>query len=181
MNKEPRKENKKTMKREIITTNDNSQREFSKQEPRKEYKKTMKREIKKKIGGITIILTEDSYDKALTAFNLAVGAIELGLTVHMFFTSRGVNVLKKSYKPRRSRWGEAPIGWKETYIRKRGGSILAHLMYQAKDMGVKFYICYTSMISMGLTEEDLLADIVVMRMYEFLGLSTETDSQFVIG
>lgn len=149
--------------------------------PRKEYKETMKREIRKKIGGIVIILTEDAYDKALTAFNMAVGAVEMGMTVNMFFTSRGVNVLKKSYKPRRSRWGEAPIGWKESYIKRRGGPILAHLMYQAKDMGVNFNVCYTSMISMGLKEEDLLADVAVIRMYEFLALSNETDSQFVIG
>ena len=91
--------------------------------PRKKYKETMKREIRKKIGGIVIILTEDAYDKALTAFNMAVGAVEMGTTVNMFFTSRGVNVLKKSYKPRRSRWGEAPVGWKESYIKKRGGPI----------------------------------------------------------
>lgn len=74
--------------------------------PRKEYKETMKREIEKKIGSMTIILVEDTYDKALTAFNIAVGAVEMGMTVYMFFTSRGVNVLKKSYKPRRSRWGK---------------------------------------------------------------------------
>jgi peroxiredoxin family protein len=152
-----------------------------KEGPRKEYKETMKREIEKKIGSITIILTEDAYDKALTAFNIAVGAVEMGMIVNMFFTSRGVNVLKKSYKPRRSRWGEAPIGWKETYIKKRGGPILAHLMYQSKDMGVKFYVCYSSMISMGLTEKELLADVTVLRMYEFLGLTINTDSQYVIG
>jgi len=152
-----------------------------KEGPRKEYKETMKREIEKKIGSITIILTEDAYDKALTAFNIAVGAVEMGMTVNMFFTSRGVNVLKKSYKPRRSRWGEAPIGWKETYIKRRGGPILAHLMYQSKDMGVKFYVCYSSMISMGLTEKELLADVSVIRMYEFLGLTINTDSQYVIG
>jgi len=152
-----------------------------KEGPRKEYKETMKREIEKKIGSITIILTEDAYDKALTAFNIAVGAVEIGIAVNMFFTSRGVNVLKKSYKPRRSRWGEAPIGWKEAYIKKRGGPILAHLMYQSKDMGVKFYVCYSSMISMGLTEKELLADVSVIRMYEFLGLTINTDSQYVIG
>ena len=152
-----------------------------KQKPREEYRRTMKREPTKKIGGITIILTEDAYDKALTAFNLAVGAVEMGMKVHMFFTSRGVNVLKKSYKPRRIRWGEAPIGWKESYIKRRGGPILAHLMYQAKDMGVNLYACYTSMVSVGLKEQDLLSDIRVIQMSEFLGMTIETDSQFVIG
>ncbi|KYK20060.1 hypothetical protein AYK24_10305 [Thermoplasmatales archaeon SG8-52-4] len=149
--------------------------------PRKEYKKTMRREIPKHIGSITIILIEDSYDKALTAFNIAVGAVEMGITVHMMFMARGVNVLKKSYKPRRSRWGEAPVGWKETYIKRRGGPILAHLMYQAKDMGVNLYVCYTSMISIGLKEDELLKDIRVIQMPEFLSLTIETDSQYVIG
>ncbi|UCD14206.1 MAG: DsrE/DsrF/DrsH-like family protein [Thermoplasmatales archaeon] len=150
-------------------------------EPRKEYEKTMKRVIKKKVGTITIVVTEDTYDKALTAFNIGVGGVQMGMKVYMFFTSRGVNILKKAYKPRRARWGEAPIGWKETFIKKRGGPILANLMYQAKDMGVHLYVCYTSMISMGLKEEMFISDIKAIRMAEFLELAMESDAQFVIG
>ena len=149
--------------------------------PREEYKKTIRREISDKIGSITIILTEDFYDKALSAFNIAAGAVEMGMIVHMFFMSRGINVLKKSYEPRRARWGEAPIGWKEANIKKKGGSVLAHLMYQTKDMGVKLYACYTSMISTGTKEKELINDVKVIRMSEFLGLTVDTDSQFVIG
>lgn len=149
-------------------------------QPREEYIKTMKRQLERRVGSIAIILTEDSYDKALTAFNIAVGAVEMGMTVHMFFTARGINVLRKSYKPRRARWGEAPIGWKEAYIKKRGGPILAHLMYQAKDMGVNLHACFTSMISMGLSEKDLLSEVRSTRVSEFLELSVETDSQFVL-
>ena len=147
---------------------------------REKYEETMARELVKKVGTITVVLTEDTYDKALTAFNFAVAAVEMGMTVHMFFTSRGVNVLRKSYKPRRARWGEAPIGWKENYIKRKGGPVLAHLMYQAKDMGVNIYACYTSMVSMGLTEKDLISDIKSIRMSEFLEMSVVTDSQFVI-
>ena len=150
-------------------------------EPRKEYEKTMKRKIKKKVGSMTIIVIEDTYDKALTAFNIGVGGIQMGMKVSMFFTSRGVNILKKSYKPRRARWGEAPIGWKETYIRKRGGPILANLMYQARDMGVSLYICYTSMVSMGLKEDIFVKGIKILRMAEFLEIAKESDVQLVIG
>ena len=150
-------------------------------EPRREYEKTMKRKIKKKVGSMTIVVTEDTYDKALTAFNIGVGGVQMGMKVSMFFTSRGVNILKKSYKPRRARWGEAPIGWKETFIKKRGGPILANLMYQARDMGVNLYVCYTSMVSTGLKEEMLIGGIKVIRMPEFLELALESDAQFVIG
>ncbi len=147
---------------------------------RKQYEETMKRELTKKVGSLIIIVAEDTYDKALTAFNISVAGIELGMKVIMFFTSRGANIVKKSYKPRRARWGEAPIGWKETFIKKRGGATLAHLMYQAKDMGVEFNICYTSMVSMGIKEDMLLENVRVIRMSEFLGLSVGTDMQLVI-
>ncbi|MBN2598908.1 MAG: DsrE/DsrF/DrsH-like family protein [Candidatus Thermoplasmatota archaeon] len=147
---------------------------------RKQYEKTMQRAITKKIGTMTIIVMEDTYDKALTAFNLGVAGVEMGMKVSMFFTSRGINIVKKSYKPRRARWGEAPIAWKESSIKHRGGIVLAELMYQARDMGVYFYACYTSMISMGVKESMLLENIKVVRMAEFLGLGLESEIQLII-
>jgi predicted peroxiredoxin len=150
------------------------------EEIRKEYEKTMQRAISKKIGTITIIVMEDTYDKALTAFNFGVTGVEMGINVSIFFTSRGINIIKKAYKPRRARWGEAPIIWKETSIKRRGGVVLAELMYQARDMGAHFYACYTSMISTGLKEAMLLENVKVIRMAEFLGLALESDIQLVI-
>jgi predicted peroxiredoxin len=140
----------------------------------------MQRAISKKIGTMTIIVMEDTYDKALTAFNLGVAGVEMGIKVSIFFTSRGINIIKKAYKPRRARWGEAPIIWKETSIKRRGGVVLAELMYQARDMGANFYACYTSMISIGLKEAMLLENVKVIRMAEFLGLALESDIQLVI-
>jgi len=140
----------------------------------------MQRAISKKIGTITIIVMEDTYDKALTAFNFGVAGVEMGMKVSLFFTSRGINIVKKAYKPRRARWGEAPIIWKETSIKRRGGVVLAELMYQARDMGAHFYACYTSMISTGLKEAMLLENVKVIRMAEFLGLALESDIQLVI-
>jgi len=150
-------------------------------ELREQYKKTMKRDINKKVGTITIIITEDTYDKAITAFNFAVSAIEMGIKVNMFFTARGINILRKSYKPRRAKWGEAPIGWKESFIKRRGGATLAQLMYQAKDMGVQINMCYTSMISTGLQEKMFINGIEILTMPEFLQSAIETDANFLIG
>jgi len=150
-------------------------------EIRKEYKKTMKRAINKKVGAITIIITEDTYDKAITAFNIAVSAIEMGIKVNMFFTARGINILRKSYKPRRAKWGEAPIGWKEFFIKRRGGATLGQLMYQAKDMGVQMNMCYSSMISTGLEEKMFIIGVKSLTMPEFLQNAIETDANFLIG
>ncbi len=153
----------------------------SEPDTRHAYIKTMDRDVKKKVGTLTIVVIEDTYDKALTAFNIAVAAVEMGMNVSMFFTARGINILKKAYKPRRSRWGEAPIGWKETFIRRRGGPTLSQLMYQAKDMGVELLACYTSMLSTGLKEQNFITGIRVIRMVEFLELAVHSDTQFVIG
>jgi predicted peroxiredoxin len=150
-------------------------------ELREQYKKTMKRAINKNVGAITIIITEDTYDKAITAFNFAVSAIEMGIKVNMFFTARGINILRKSYKPRRAKWGEAPIGWKEFFIKRRGGATLGQLMYQAKDMGVHMNICYSSMISTGLEEKMFINGIKVQTMPEFLQNAIETNANFLIG
>jgi len=148
---------------------------------REEYKKTIKREITKKIGSMTLLVSEDTYDKALTAFNIGVAGIEMGMDVSMFFTARGVNIMKKAYRPRRARFGEAPIAWKENLIQKRGGAVLAQLMYQAKDMGVHLCVCYTSLASTNLKESMLLDGIKVMRMVEFLELTLHSDVNLVIG
>lgn len=148
---------------------------------REQYKKTMKRSINTKVSIMTIIITEDTYDKALTGFNLAVAAVEIGIKVNMFFTARGINILRKSYKPRRARWGEAPIGWKETFIRKRGGATLAQLMYHAKDMGVQMRVCYTSMISMGLHKKMFIDGTIIQSTPEFLQNTIETDAHLLIG
>ena len=148
---------------------------------RSSYEKTMKRAIDKRMVTMAILVTEDTYDKALTAFNVGVAGVEIGMNVSMFFTSRGINIVKKSYKPRRARWGESPIGLKEALIKRRGGSVLAKLMYEAKDMGVHFYACYTSMVSTGLKETVLLDNVKVMRMAEYLGIVGESDIQLVIG
>ncbi|MBU0498129.1 MAG: DsrE/DsrF/DrsH-like family protein [Candidatus Thermoplasmatota archaeon] len=150
-------------------------------ETRHAYVKTMDRDVGQKVGTMTIILTEDTYDKALTTFNIAVAGIEMGMKVMVFFTARGINVIKKAYKPRRSRWGEAPIGWKETFIRRRGGQTLSQLMYQARDMGVELLACYTSMISIGLKEPQIITGVKTIRMVEFLEFAIHSDTQFVIG
>jgi len=148
---------------------------------RLQYEQTMQRALPKKAGAIAIMVTEDTYDKALTAFNIGVAAREVGMSVTIFFTARGINVLTKGFKPRRARWGEAPIGWKENVIKTRGGPLLGQLMYQAKDMGIRLCICYTSMISTGVKPHHLINGIDVLRMSEFMEICINADIQYVIG
>ncbi|TDA70112.1 MAG: hypothetical protein D9V47_02885 [Clostridia bacterium] len=132
---------------------------------------------------MTVIVFSGDMDKAMAAFNLAIGGASMGLEVTMFFTFWGLNIIRKNSAP------VAGKGWLQKMLNRlnRGGSqrlplsrfhmlglgkwALGQLMRQAKfppveellsmakGLGVKFVACTTSMGIMGLTKEDFLPDV----------------------
>src|SRR4030042_6681163 len=52
---------------------------------------------------VTLIVFSGDLDKALTAFNIALGAASMGMEVTIFFTFWGLNVIKKNQGPLKSR------------------------------------------------------------------------------
>lgn len=67
---------------------------------------------------MTIIVFSGDVDKALAAFNLAIGGASMGLEVTMFFTFWGLNVIRKNSAPVAGR------GWLQKMLNglNRGGS-----------------------------------------------------------
>ena len=122
-------------------------------------------------------------DKALAAFNIAIGAASMGMEVSMFFTFWGLNVLKKNEGPIKSRG----IMRKMLNFINRGGTKrlplskfhmlglgtwmmkklmkdvnfpqIAELMAMAKESGVKFIACTTSMGIMGVSREAFITEV----------------------
>jgi peroxiredoxin family protein len=132
---------------------------------------------------VTLIVFSGEMDKALAAFNLAIGAAAMGMEVSMFFTFWGLNVIKKNQRPNKSRG----IMRKMLNSMNRGGSkrlplsrfhmlglgkwMMGKLMRDArfptideqiaiaKEAGVKFIACTTSMGIMGLTRNDFITGV----------------------
>lgn len=132
---------------------------------------------------ITIIVFSGDLDKALAAFNLAIGAAAMEMKVTMFFTFWGLNVMRKDKKVSRARGmmrkmlnlvnrgGAKRLPLSRLNMGGLGGSMMKKLMKDSKipsleemirmahEMGVEFIACTTSMGMMGILREDLITEV----------------------
>jgi peroxiredoxin family protein len=132
---------------------------------------------------ITLIVFSGEMDKALAAFNLAIGAAAMGMEVSMFFTFWGLNVIKKnqgSIKSRgmmrkmlnsMNRGGSKRLPLSKFNMLGLGKWMMGKLMQDArfptideqiaiaKEAGVKFIACTTSMGIMGITKDDFITGV----------------------
>jgi len=132
---------------------------------------------------VTVIVFSGELDKALTAFNIAIGAASMGMEVSMFFTFWGLNIIKKNEGSIKSRG----IMRKMLNFMNRGGSkrlplskfhmlglgkwmmgklmrsvkspSLEEMMALAKGSGVKFIACTTTMGMMGISKEAFIPEV----------------------
>jgi peroxiredoxin family protein len=132
---------------------------------------------------VTLVVFSGDFDKALAAFNIAVGAASMGMEVDMFFTFWGLNIIKKNKGAIKSKG----IMRKMLNAMNRGGSKRLHLskfhmfgmgtwmmkrlmkdvnfpqleelMALAREFGVKYIACTTSMGIMGITREALIPEV----------------------
>ena len=132
---------------------------------------------------VTLAVFSGELDKALAAFNIAIGAASSGMEVSMFFTFWGLNIIKKNQGSIKSRG----IMRKMLNFMNRGGSkrlplsrfhmfglgkwMMVRLMRDAKfpsldemiglarELGVKFMACTTSMGMMGISREAFIPEV----------------------
>jgi len=147
---------------------------------------------------MTIVVFSDDLDRALAAFNLANTGASMGLDVTMFFTFWGLGVIKKDVVARGSKsfmqWmmgkmkrGSAKrLKMSQMNMLGMGTSIMKSLMKKyrmpslpemialAKEQGVRFVACTTSMALMGLAAEDFIDEVdEIAGAATYLGLATE--------
>jgi len=132
---------------------------------------------------VTLVVFSGELDKALAAFNIAIGAASMGMEVSMFFTFWGLNVIKRNEGGIKSKG----IMRRMLNFMNRGGSKrlplskfqmlglgkwmigrlmrdvksppLEEMMAMAKGMGVKFIACTTSMGMMGISKEAFIPEV----------------------
>jgi len=140
---------------------------------------------------MTIIVFSGEMDKALAAFNLAIGGATSGMEVTMFFTFWGLNVIKKSEGSIKSkgimrkmlnfmnRGGAKRLPLSKFHMLGMGKWMMKKLMKDvnfpqveelmaiAKEFGVKFIACTTTMGMMGITKEAFIPEVD-----SFVGVAT---------
>ena len=132
---------------------------------------------------LTLIVFSGELDKALAAFNIAIGAASMGIEVSMFFTFWGLNVIKRNEGSIKSkgimrrmlnfmnRGGSKRLPLSRFHMFGMGKWMMKRLMkdvkspqleemiVMAKGMGVKFIACTTSMGIMGIGKEAFIPEV----------------------
>ncbi|MBM4461949.1 MAG: hypothetical protein FJ012_01260 [Chloroflexi bacterium] len=132
---------------------------------------------------VTLVVFSGESDRALAAFNIAIGAVSMGMEVSMFFTFWGLNIIKKNEGSIKSkgimrkmlnfmnRGGSKRLPLSKFHMFGLGKWMMGKLMRDAKfpsvgqmivlakQSGVKFIACTTSMGIMGISKEAFIPEV----------------------
>lgn len=147
---------------------------------------------------VTIVVFSGELDKALAAFNIANTAASMGMKVSMFFTFWGLGVIQKTDGGRgkkdtlqwmmsvMNRGGAKRLKLSKMNMLGMGNTSMKSLMKKyrmpsleemiklAKDQGVEFVACTTSIALMGLDKSDFIDEVDrYAGASTYLGLASE--------
>lgn len=152
----------------------------------------------------TLIVFSDDLDRALASFVIANGAASTGKKVTMFFTFWGLNVIKRSQKPRTDKdtmgkmfgmmmpgsskgLGLSKInfgGIGPAMMRKRmkdkNVDSLEMMIMQAKKAGVEMIACQMSMDIMGVSEGELIDGVKIGGVATYLAEAEQSNLNLFI-
>jgi len=103
----------------------------------------------------------ESPERSATVFFLAAAAAAMDIEVGIYFTQFGPTLLQR--------------GVPEALQIKKGGAALGHFMDQARDLGVRFYVCQPSLDLNNLKMADLIEGIEMIGGAAFNSMALEAD------
>jgi peroxiredoxin family protein len=130
---------------------------------------------------IVMVVSEGSFDKAMMPLIIGTTAASMGMEVHVFYTFFGLKLLKKGVRPKLKGMMRLFTGMIEKKMNKLKIPGFQEMMQQAKDLGVNFYACSTSMALMGIKEADLVDGVKVLGASAFLNIAADSKASFFVG
>ena len=100
-------------------------------------------------------------ERSATVFFLAASGAAMDIEVGIFFTQLGPSLLQR--------------GVPETLRVRKGGVTLGHFMEQARDIGVKFYVCQPSLELTDLKMQDLSDGVEMIGGAAFNSMALDAD------
>ena len=129
-----------------------------------------------------MVVSEGTFDKAMMPLIMGTTAAASGSEVHVFYTFFGTKlVTAKGSKPKLPGMFRLFTGMFVKKMKAVGIGSYAEMMQQAKEMGINFYACSTTMGLMGIKESDLLPGVKVLGAAAFLKLASESKTTLFIG
>jgi uncharacterized protein len=100
-------------------------------------------------------------ERSAMVFVLAASAAAMDVEVGIYFTQLGPTLLRR--------------GVPETLRIKRGGGMLGPLVDQARDLGVRFYVCQPGLDLTDLATQDLIDGVDLIGGAAFNDMALEAD------
>ena len=130
---------------------------------------------------IVMVVSEGSFDKALMPLIIGTTAASMGMEVHVFYTFFGLKLLKKGVRPKLKGMMRPFTGMIQNKMKKLKVPGFDEMMQQAKELGVNFYACSTSMALLGVKESDLADGVKVLGASAFVDIAAGSKASFFIG
>lgn len=130
---------------------------------------------------IVMVVSEGSFDKALMPLIIGTTAASMGMEVHVFYTFFGLKLLKKGVRPKLKGLMRPFTGMIQNKMKKLKVPGFDEMMQQAKELGVNFYACSTSMALLGVKESDLADGVKVLGASAFVDIAAGSKASFFIG
>ncbi|MFA5879905.1 MAG: DsrE/DsrF/DrsH-like family protein [Candidatus Margulisiibacteriota bacterium] len=153
---------------------------------------------------LSIIAFSGDFDKAFAVFTLASGAAAINYEVNLFFTFWGLNIIKKNKNhaflgssliekvfnfllggrnkmplSKLNFFGLSPIIFKRM-LKKKNIASLEALITSCVSLGVNFYVCEASFLSLGFKKEDFIPEIKsVVDVGQFLRFADQGQIIFI--
>ena len=130
---------------------------------------------------MVMVVSEGSFDKAMMPLIMGTTAASMGMEVHVFYTFFGLKLLKKGVRPKLKGMMRPFTGMIEKKMNKLKIPGFEEMMAQAKELGVNFYACSTSMTLMNISEKDLVDGVKVLGASAFLNIAADAKVNLFIG
>lgn len=130
---------------------------------------------------IVMVVSEGSFDKAMMPLIIGTTAASMGMEVHVFYTFFGLKLLKKGTRPKLKGMMRLFTGMIEKKMKRLKVPGFEEMMQQARDLGVNFYACSTSMALMGIQESELVDGVKVLGASAFLNIAADSNASFFVG
>jgi peroxiredoxin family protein len=128
-----------------------------------------------------MVVSEGSFDKAMMPLIMGNTAASMGMEVHVFYTFFGLKLLKKGVRPKLPGMWRFFTGMIQKKMKKLNVPGYSEMIQQAKELGVNFYACSTSMSLMGVKESDLIEGTKILGASKFLDLAADSKVTLFIG
>lgn len=129
---------------------------------------------------ITILMTSDALNKAVSALQIAIKGAEMGFEVNIFFMSCGMKVIKKNPKLYLAGMLMPFTFIAKSRLKKLGIGSLKDLIEKAIESGVNFYGCKTCASFIGIKEKKFIKEVKLVSIEKYIELALSSDIQLTL-